>query len=90
MRTIIDGAEFEEQLRSLGDIKDLDEALRPIMWALSTRPETYEVIQEARSLRVIKTDRVDIEGKIAPPFRIYFSIQSAGILLLWIEEYEIG
>ena len=88
MRTIIDGTEFEEQLKRFGDIRVLDEALRANMWALSTRPEAYEVIPGSRSLRVIKTLRISREGMSTPSFRIYFSIQSESILLHWIESHE--
>jgi hypothetical protein len=89
-RTLVDGPEYLEQLATLGKrfggIRQVDDALESLMWALPRRPEDWPVIPGTRALRVAKTARYSWAGGMIPRLRVYFTIPNDHqVLLLWIE-----
>ena len=49
-RTLVETDDFTNQLHELGDLARLDDALTGVYWALSTKPEVYDIAH--RDIRV--------------------------------------
>lgn len=73
-RTLIESQRYRESLAALGDPERLDDVLRGVMWALSTNPDVYEVVNGMKDIRLLKTDI--FPG--APSLRIWFRIDENG------------
>lgn len=83
LRTIVEAPEYTEQLKTLGDIRELDESLRALMWGLHTQAEKYKLIPGFHNLRIAKDLKINL--------RIFFQIepiQGKQVTLRWIERLD--
>jgi hypothetical protein len=53
-RVIVEAPEFTKQLEELGDIRELDESLRAIMWGIQTQAEKFKLVPGFRTIRMAK------------------------------------
>jgi len=72
--------EFTKQLETLGDIRELDESLRALMWGIQTQAEKFQLVPGFRTLRMAKEWNLKL--------RIIFQIQGGQVLLKWIERID--
>jgi hypothetical protein len=86
---LIESQEFTDGLKSLGDVRRLDEILRELMTAISLNPTKFPIVLGWRGLRIAKTKRIeDASGEI-PPLRLHFRIMSGQrVQLLYIESED--
>ena len=79
-RAIVEAPEYTKQLQALGDIRELDESLRGIVWGLQTQAEKYPFVPGFRTIQIAKAWR--------EKFNIVFQIQGDQVLLKWIERLD--
>ena len=82
MRELIEEPEFTDQLRVLGDLARIDDALAGVSWALSSNPEVYD--RAWGEIRLLKTEPF---GGL-PPLNVFFSIGDDAVHLLYVEPTE--
>jgi hypothetical protein len=80
LREIVEAPEYTAQLEALGNIRELDQSLRGVMWGLHTQAEKYPFVPEFRTIRIAKS----WPNKLA----IIFQIQGNRVLLKWIERFD--
>jgi hypothetical protein len=91
LRTIVESLDYADQLRALGTITRIDEALRGVKWALARGAEAYPPLQRSGTLRMIKAEGMH-KATNEPPYALvlYFIIRSEDeVELLWIEKQEV-
>lgn len=74
-RTITESALYTKQISQLGNVKDFDEALQGILWALSLNPGVFDQINGSASIRIAKTTGYRRNNIDLPPLRILFCIE---------------
>jgi len=86
-RTLIESPTFASQLAAIGDAERMDDVLRGVTTALSTKPDVYDIVSGMRDIRLLKTRR--FPG--APALRIWFRIDEDGqhVHLEAVEAIEI-
>ncbi len=85
--TIRENSSFEEALSSLGDVREIDDVLETLMFALSVRPDSFDLIPGFTRLRMAKTDSFVVGGKEIPGLRLTFRIvDDQTVELLWAEQ----
>jgi len=65
---------FLEQLKKIGNIKRVDDALEILSNALSKNPEQFEIYAKP-NLRIAKTKAYFRDGIYIPPLRVFFIIK---------------
>lgn len=76
IRTVIFTKECEEHNDNLAGREEFDGPLDVLMFAISSRPEEFPVIDPVSNVRIAKTDHVvGTAGHILPRLRAYFQIQ---------------
>lgn len=86
-REIVASKLFDEQARKLGNFRRLDEVLRGVEWALSTRPEEFPAIHN--EIRLVATDSYGTGKLHVPRLRIWFRILGESrVELLYVESAE--
>ena len=85
-RSFIEEESFKEAVTELGGFRRIDEALDPIVEALSRRPEGFPVVPGWSPIRIAKTDRVVRGDHIIPAIRVWFLIVDDTIRLLYVDE----
>jgi hypothetical protein len=93
LRTLVESPQYSEQLagfgNALGGVSRIDDALRGVTYALSRRPEVYDVLPGFRELRWAPTDRFEGPEGVVPELTVLFTIPNEHeVHLLWIEAYE--
>jgi len=73
-RTLVQSAAYTKAFDSLGDARRIDEALTGALWALSTRPEVYDIVKGYADIRLLKTKPA---GDV-PALWIWFRIDADG------------
>lgn len=63
----------------------LDDALRGVMWALSTHPTAFPLVPGFEDIRVVKTDPIEFGPSMLPRLRIWFRVDGPHVHLEFIE-----
>lgn len=84
MLELIESQEFTAQLRILGDLARIDDALAGVYWALSSNPEVYD--RAWGEIRLLKTEPF---GGL-PPLNVFFRLDDGVVHLLYLEPAENG
>lgn len=89
-RTLVESKPFTQKLQEISSIKNSDEAIAVLLWAISTKPEFFPVIPGTTQLRIAKTNFYEREGTFIPPLRLWFKIVDEDTIeLLYIETIDI-
>lgn len=85
MRNIIWGHEFTRQVEKVGGFRIVDEAMAPIIDALSRRPYGFPKIEnDFTSFRYAKT--APIPGKLGALTIIFVLDENKDVMLEWFDE----
>jgi hypothetical protein len=89
MRSIIESVDFHKFLEQLGGYRAIDDALDPILEALSSNPYGFPLIENDH-IRVRYARTKSIEGRI-PALIVAFTIDSKhNVILEWIDAIDEG
>src|SRR5262249_12484859 len=81
-RTLRETPEFAEHMDALGDIKQIDEALNAVTWALATDPQQFPAIPGTSGLRLARTVSYQRGDVFVPGLKIWFVILADGAVEL--------
>jgi hypothetical protein len=83
---LIESPNFTDGLKSLGDVRRVDEILCELMTVVSLEPTKFPIVLGWKSLRLAKTTRVEDPRGGIPALRLHFRILSGHrVELLYIE-----
>jgi hypothetical protein len=84
---LIEEESFKLAVSKLGGAKRIDRALEAYVCALARKPEAYEIVPGWKTLRIAKTNAIELSENSIPPLIVWFRIDDKGnVRLLWIEE----
>jgi len=83
LREIVESSAFSSALRSMGNVRRLDEVLVGVHWAVSRNPEAFDIVPGMADVRLIKTAPSDD----LPGLSIWFRLLRPGgpVELLFLE-----
>jgi hypothetical protein len=85
---LIESPNFTDGLKSLGDVRRVDEILCELMIAISLEPTKFTVVLGWKGLRLAKTRRVEGQPGDIPALRLHFRILSGHRVELLYTEAE--
>lgn len=56
IRTLVESEDYKDQIEILGGARDVDEALRAVLWSLALTPTVWPVVKGFKRLRLAWTD----------------------------------
>lgn len=87
MRNIIEGPHFAECVRKLGGHRIIDEAMEPIIEALSNNPYGFTKVQnDWCDFRYVRTQAID--GHIPSLVLVFVIDSNKDVVLEWIDEID--
>jgi hypothetical protein len=85
-RTLVESEDYLDQLEKIAAAKNVDEALRALLWSLSVRPEVWPLVPGFSRLRIAWTDSPG-GPVITRGLQIWFEIRDANYVDLLYLDY---
>jgi hypothetical protein len=86
---LVESEDYRDQREKYGQAKDIDEALRGVLWSITIRPDVWPVVPGFKKIRIAYTDPIAafrVRGRQRPGVRVWFEIRDSDTVdLLYLD-----